>query len=85
MAYWLVFAQEAIQWSRKQLYNQAFSDEVWAIGSVYITSYITVLQDYSEDYNPDNLQYKYSKVLAWMFWGSIINGRKGLYRFWEKE
>jgi hypothetical protein len=85
MARRLAFAQEAIQWSREQLYNQAFSDEVWAMGSAHTTSYVTVLQDYSEDYDPDNLQHKYSKAPAWMFWGSIINGRKGPCRFWEKE
>jgi hypothetical protein len=81
----LAFAQEAIQWSRERLYNQVFSDEVWAMGGAHTTSYVTVLQDHSEDYHPDSLQHKYSKAPAWMFWGSIVNRRKGPCRFWEKE
>jgi hypothetical protein len=85
MANRLAFAREAIQWSRERLYNQVFSDEVWAMGGAHTTSYVTVLQDHSEDYDPDHVQHKYSKAPAWMFWGSIINGRKGPCRFWEKE
>ena len=49
MARRLAFAQEAIQWSRERLYNQVFSDEVWVIGRVHITSHITVLTDHLED------------------------------------
>ena len=85
MAKRLAFAQEAIQWSRERLYNQVFSDEVWAMGRAHTTSHVTVLTDHSEDYHPDHLQHKYSKAPAWMFWGSIVNRRKGPCRFWEKE
>jgi hypothetical protein len=36
-------------------------------------------------YWPENLQHKYSKAPAWMFHGTIVDGKKGPAVFWEKE
>ena len=81
----LEFAQEAINWTRERLYLQIFSDEVWAKGGAHTVSFVTVKEDRSDRYLPENLQRKYSKLPAWMFWGTLIKGRKGLYVFFEKE
>jgi len=62
-----------------------FSDEVWATGSAYITSYVTVKEDGSDRYQAENLQHKYLKKPAWRFHGIIINGRKDPARFWKKD
>ena len=62
-----------------------YTNEVWAMGEAHTTSYVTVLEDGSDQYLPENVQYKYSKAPAWMFFGSIIGGKKGLAVFWEKE
>ncbi|KAH6667441.1 hypothetical protein B0J14DRAFT_567448 [Halenospora varia] len=57
------FAREAITWSRRRLYRQMFSDEVWAMGGAHTSQYRTVKTDGSKDYNQDS-QHKYSKVPA---------------------
>jgi transposase len=81
----LEFAQQAINWSRERLYSQIFSDEVWAMGGAHTLSFITVREDNSDRLQPENLQHKYSKLPAWMFWGTIVRGTKGPYVFIEKE
>jgi len=65
--------------------KQAFSDEVWVIGGVHTVSYVTVKEDGSDRYNIKNLQHKYLKASAWMFHGTIVDGKKGPGIFWEKE
>ena len=54
-----------------------FTDEVWAMGGAHTTSYVTVKQDGSDRYLPENLQHKHRKAPAWMFHGTIVGGRKG--------
>ena len=77
MALRKAFAEDAITWSRERVQRQMFTDEVWAMGGAHTTSFVTVLADGSERYLPECLQHKYSKQPAWMFHGSIVNGRKG--------
>jgi hypothetical protein len=79
----LEFARQAINWSRERLYSQIFSDEVWAMGGAHTRSFVTIKE--GEAYMPENLQHKYSKLPAWMFWGTIVRGTKGPYVFIEKE
>ena len=55
------------------------------MGGAHTTSYVIVKQDGSDRYLPENLQHKYSKGPAWMFHGSIVNGKKGPTKFREKE
>ena len=62
-----------------------FSDEVWAMGGAHTVSYITAKENGSDRYDQENVQHKYSKVPAWMFHRTIINGKKGPTHFWEKE
>ena len=62
-----------------------FTDEVWASGGAHTTSYVTVKKDGSDRYLSENLQHKYSKAPAWMFYGVIVGGKKGPAIFWEKE
>jgi hypothetical protein len=62
-----------------------FSDEVWAFGGAHTESWVTVKEDGSDRYWPENLQHKYSKAPAWMFHGTIVDGKKGPAVFWEKE
>jgi transposase len=81
----LEFARQAINWSRERLYSQIFSDEVWAMGGAHTLSFVTVKDDNSDRLQPENLQHKYSKLPAWMFWGTIVKGTKGPYVFIEKE
>ena len=78
------FAQEAVRWSHEQVYNQIFSDEIWANGGAHTTSYVTVKEDGSDRYLESNVQHKYSKCPAWMFHGTIYQGRKEPAVFWEK-
>jgi hypothetical protein len=73
----LAFAQEGITWSRQRLQRQMFSDEVRAMGGAHTDSWVTV-EDGSDRFLPENLTHKYSKAPAWMFHGTIIDGRKGL-------
>ena len=79
----LEFVQQAINWSRERLYSQIFSDEVWAMGGAHTRSFVTIKE--GEAYMPENLQHKYSKLPAWMFWGTIVKGTKGPCVFIEKE
>ncbi len=58
-----------------------FSDEVWAIGGTHTTSYVTVKEDGSDRFLPENLRHKYSKAPAWMFHGTIVDRRKGPAQF----
>lgn len=81
----LAFAREGILRPRDKVLRQMFTDEVWAMGGPFTTSYVTVKPDGSGRYLPENLQHKYSKVLAWIFHGSIVRGKKGPGIFWEKE
>jgi hypothetical protein len=81
----LIFSRQAILWTRSRVKIQIFSDEVWAMGGAHTTSYVTVKEDGSDRFLPENLQHKYSKAPAWMFHGSIVGGRKGPGIFWEKE
>jgi hypothetical protein len=81
----LDFAQQAINWSQERLYSQIFSDEVWAMGGTHTRSFVTIKEDNSDRYRPENLQHKYSKLPAWMFWGTIAKGTKGPCVFFEKE
>jgi hypothetical protein len=85
MAERVAFAQEGITWSRQRVQKQMFSDEVWANGGAHTVSYVTVKEDGSDRYSIENLQHKYSKAPAWMFHGTIIDGKKGPAQFWEKE
>jgi hypothetical protein len=62
-----------------------FSDEVWAFGGAHTESWVIVKEDGSDRYWPENLQHKYLKAPAWMFHGTIIDGKKGPAVFWEKE
>jgi hypothetical protein len=78
-------ARAAKLWSRERLYLLMFSDEVWAKGGAHTVEWITKLVDGSEDYHSDCVQHKYSNQKAWMFWGTLIGGRKGPCCFWEKE
>jgi len=51
----------------------------------HTVSYVTVKEDGSDRYHPDNLTHKYSKVPAWMFHGTIVDSKKEPGIFWEKE
>ena len=81
----LEFARQAINWSQERLYSQMFSDEVWAMGGAHTLSFVTVKEDNSDRLQPENLQHKYSKCPAWMFWGTLVRGTKGPCVFIEKE
>jgi hypothetical protein len=81
----LAFIEEGITWDRDRVQRQMFSDEVWAMGGAHTESWVTVKEDGSDRYWPENLQHKYSKAPAWMFHGTIIDGKKGPAVFWEKE
>lgn len=56
------FAREGITWDRTRLYNQIFSDEIWAMGGAHTVQYITVKADRSETFQPDTVTHKYSKA-----------------------
>ena len=78
------FAEVAIHWSKERLYRQMFSDEVWANGGAHTMEYMTVKADGSEKLDPKTVTHKYSKLPAWMFFGTItIRGKKPAH-FWEK-
>jgi len=85
MAERVAFAEEGITWSRERVQKQMFSDEVWAMGGAYTDSWVTVKEDGSDRFLPENLTHKYSKAPAWMFHGTIIDGKKGPAVFWEKD
>jgi hypothetical protein len=81
----LAFAHQGLSWTRSRVQVQMFTDEVWAMGEAHTTSYVTVKEDGSDRFLPENLQHKYSKGPAWMFHGCIVGGKKGPAVFWEKE
>jgi hypothetical protein len=80
----VAFAQQATTWDRQRVSLLLFSDEVWVKGGAHTVGWVTMKEDGSEKYAPD-ASLKYSKQKAWMFWGSIIGGQKGLFCFWENE
>ena len=53
-----------------------FTDEVWAMEDAHTISYVTVKEDDSDQYLPENLQHKYSKESAWMFHETITRDKK---------
>ena len=55
------------------------------MGGAHTASYVTVKKNGLDRYEAENVTHKYSKCPAWMFWGMIVGGRKGLGIFWEKE
>ena len=79
------FAEEAITWTPERLFNQIFSDEVWAMGGAHTRQYVTVKEDGSDRFDPACVQHKYRKLPSWMFHGTIVMGGKGPAVFWEKE
>lgn len=87
----LEFSQWGQTWSRERLYSQAFSDEVSAHGGANGRNFVTVLtrgdkNDIMHDrYRPECLTRKHSKLPVWMFHGMILDGRKSLGTFWERE
>jgi len=81
----LEFASEAINWFTERLFSQIFSDEVWAFGGAHTQSYVSCKIDGSDRYQSECLQHKYRKQPAWMFHGTIAQGKKGPAVFWEKE
>ena len=62
-----------------------FTDEVWAHRGDHTIAYVTVKEDSSDRFLPENFQRKFSKLPAWMFWGSLAYRKKGPYVFIEKE
>jgi hypothetical protein len=81
----ITFAEQAKTWDRRRLALLLFSNEIWAKGGAHTIKWITMREDGSNRYNPAYVQHKYLKQKAWMFWGSIIGGKKGPFCFWEKE
>jgi hypothetical protein len=81
----LQFAEKGLRMTKEDVMNIVFSDEVWAMGGAHTTSFVTVQKDGSDRYDATNLQHKYSKAPAWMFHGTIYQGKKGPAVFWEKE
>ena len=51
-----------IQWTEEQVFNIAFSDEVWAMGRTLTMSFVTVKSNGSDRYSPENLQHKYNNI-----------------------
>lgn len=68
----VAFAQTAIRWTRERVYNQVFSDEVWAMGGRHTTSYVTVKEDESDRYVADNVQHNIEKPQHSCFMVSTI-------------
>ena len=81
----LAFAEEGITWTRERLFNQIFSDEVWAMRGAYTMQYVSCKKDSSDRYSAENVTQKYSKIPAQMFHGCIAQSRKVPAVFWEKD
>jgi DDE superfamily endonuclease len=81
----LDLAEQGSTWPRPYVQRICFTDEVWAFGGAHTSSYITCLQDGSDRLLPECVRHKYSKLPSWMFWGCIVDGKKGPSLFWEKE
>ena len=79
------FAEIGLLMTKEQVRNIVFSDEVWAMAGAYTTSFVTVQEDGSDRYDSTGLQHKYRKAPAWMFHGTIYQGKKGLAVFWGRE
>jgi hypothetical protein len=79
------FTAESKDWEQSRVQRICFIDEVWAFGEAHMNSYITCLQDRSDRFLPEYVRHAYSKLPSWMFWGYIVNGKKGPSLFWEKE
>ena len=76
--------EEAVHWTKKRLYRQMFMDEVWANDRAYTMEYMTVKENRTEKLNLKTVVHKYSKLSAWMFFGTITIRGKGPSHFWEK-
>lgn len=79
------FARDSLTWRKARIQRICFIDEIWAIGGAHTDSWVTVLDNGSKKYLPAYIKHKYSKLLAWLFHGSIVDGHKGPCCFWEKE
>jgi hypothetical protein len=84
----LDFARQAVYWTRERLYAQIFSDEVWAKGGAHTVSFVTVKEDGSDRYLPENLQrkeYKYN----YPFWdihpANIKSWRPSWQADWDRR
>jgi hypothetical protein len=55
------------------------------MGGAHTQAWVTVKKDGSDRLDPACVKHKYSKLLAWMFHGTIVMGGKGPATFWEKE
>jgi hypothetical protein len=60
------------------------TDKVWANGGSHTNSYVTIKKE-EDIFESQFLTHKYSKQPRWIFWGSIIDGRKGLDGLWNRE
>ena len=47
--------------------------------------YVRVKTDGNEKFLLETVMHKYSKALAWMFYGTIVSGKKGPAVLWEKS
>jgi hypothetical protein len=81
----LELAERGVTWPRTYVQKICFTDEVWAFGGAHTSSYVTCKQDGSDRLLPECVRHKYSKLPSWMFWGSIVDGKKGPSLFWERE
>ncbi|PMD17148.1 hypothetical protein NA56DRAFT_708028 [Hyaloscypha hepaticicola] len=52
------FAEERKTWTPQRLFNQIFSDEVWAMGGAYTRAWVTVKEDGSDRFDPACIKYK---------------------------
>ena len=55
------------------------------MGGVRTVPFVIVKDDNSDHYWPENPQRRYSKLPAWMFWGTLTKGRKKPLRVLSKE
>jgi hypothetical protein len=81
----LDLVEDGVTWQPSRVQRICFTDEVWAFGGAHTNSYVTVLKDGSDRLLPECVRHKYSKLPAWMFWGCIVDGKKGPSLFWEKH
>ena len=81
----LDLAEQGSTWPRPYVQRICFTNKVWAFSGAHTSAYITCLQDGSDRLLPECVRHKYSKLPSWMFWGCIVDGKKGPSLFWEKE
>jgi hypothetical protein len=55
------------------------------MGGAYTRAWVIAKEDGSDRFDPACVKHKYSKLPAWMFYGTIVMGGKGPATFWEKE